>query len=182
MSKIFDHDFRKFSWKFSFFLKSRKFQLEFLLKILRFRNFWKFSWKFSKIVIEKFWHPKNIFFDRIFLWKSIIFFINPFRIWFDINNVASGMLKSGPEKISSLKIINLTHFLWFLHKLSRISCFYTLLAPNLVGMLFMNVWWFVVLFWTKSFLYLFSRGHISLPLPLSLPPLHLAHPERCGHC
>ena len=66
MSKIFDHDFRKFSWKISKFLKSRKFQLEFLLEFLRFRKFWKFSWKFSKIVIGKFDIQKIYFSIGIF--------------------------------------------------------------------------------------------------------------------
>ena len=69
----------------------------------------------------------------MFLWKSIYFFINPFRNWIDINNVASGMLKSGPAKRFSLKITFLTHFRWFLHKLSWVSCFYTPPASALIG-------------------------------------------------
>ena len=79
MSKFFDHDFRKFSWKFSKISKSQKFQLEFLLKILRFRKFWKFSWKFSKIVIEKFSHPKKYIFRPEFFMKIDIFFYKPLQ-------------------------------------------------------------------------------------------------------
>ena len=71
--------------------------------------------------------PKNILFDQIFWWKSIIFLINRFRNSIDINNVASGMLKSGPEKIFSLNTTFVTHFLWFLHNTVKTESNFVLL-------------------------------------------------------
>ena len=50
-----------------------------------------------------------------FWWKSFLFFINLFRIRFDINTVASTMLKNGPASIFLSNCNFLTHFLWFLH-------------------------------------------------------------------
>ena len=52
---------------------------------------------FEHLVVLFEWSTLKSSIFAIFLWKPLNFFINRFRIWFDINNVSSVMLKNGPH-------------------------------------------------------------------------------------